>query len=183
MNCPVCKTFVLETVTLDDGLPAYRCPNCTGVWLNGNEYLRWVMARPNLLPAAEITDAPIPTVDADTVKLCPDCGHMLRRFRVIPNVQFWLDRCGHCHGVWLDRQEWDALVARSLHDKVNQFFTQPWQTHMQRAESTARFEQLYRDKFGDADYARLRELDAWLRPHPQRAMLLAYLQSNDPYAV
>jgi hypothetical protein len=44
-------------------------------------------------------------------------------------------------------------------------------------------DKLYLEKFGTEDYARIQEIGNWLRPHPQRAMLLAYLQANDPYKI
>jgi len=183
MNCPVDEGQALEAVTLEAGLPAHRCAVCTGVWLSSNEYLRWVMARPALLPEVAAGDGPVPTWDTQTLKLCPDCGHYLTRYRVLPNVQFWLDRCGHCNGVWFDQQEWETVTARNLQDKVNQFFTKPYQEKLRQAEAAAQMERLYRQKFSAEDYDRIKEVYAWLRPHSQRAMLLAYLQADDPYKI
>jgi Zn-finger nucleic acid-binding protein len=183
MNCPIDAGQVLEAVTLAEGLPAHRCAVCTGVWLSSNEYLRWVTARPSLLPETDAGAGPVPTWDTQTLKLCPECGHYLTRYRVLPNVQFWLDRCGHCNGVWFDKQEWETVTARNLQDKVNQFFTKPYQDKLRQTEAAAQMEKLYQQKFSAADYAQLKAVYAWLRPHPQRAMLLAYLQANDPYKI
>ena len=182
MNCPIDAGQALEAVTLDAGLPAHRCPQCTGVWLSGNEYLRWVLARSAPLPEVPGDDH-VPTWDTQTLKVCPDCGHYLTRYRVLPNVQFWLDRCGRCNGVWFDKQEWETVTARNLHDKVNQFFTKPYQERLRQAEAAAQMERLYRQKFSADDYARIKDVYAWLRQHPQRAMLLAYLQADDPYRI
>ena len=182
MNCPIDAGQALEAVTLDAGLPAHRCPQCTGVWLSGNEYLRWVLARSAPLPEVPGDDH-VPTWDTQTLKVCPDCGHYLTRYRVLPNVQFWLDRCARCNGVWFDKQEWETVTARNLHDKVNQFFTKPYQERLRQAEAAAQMERLYRQKFSADDYARIKDVYAWLRQHPQRAMLLAYLQADDPYQI
>jgi len=103
------------------------------------------------------------------------------RYRVLPNVHFYLDRCGNCNGVWFDKNEWEVLVARNLHDKVNQFFTQPWQTKIRDEAAHAMLEQLYLEKFGTEDYAKIKDIWNWLMQNPHRAMLLAYLQSNNPY--
>jgi hypothetical protein len=37
------------------------------------------------------------------------------------------------------------------------------------------------DRFGDEDYARIKEIRAWLEQHPQRGALIAYLSDKDPY--
>ena len=122
----------------------------------------------------------MPTWDTLELKLCPECGHILARYRVLPNVRFYIDHCGHCNGAWLDKNKWEVLVAHNLHDKVNELFTQPWQTKV-RQEAHAMLDKLYMDKFGAEDYARIKEIGNWLRPHPYRAMLVAFLQANDPY--
>jgi hypothetical protein len=66
---------------------------------------------------------------------------------------------------------------------VNLFFTRPYQELLRQTEAAAQMEKLYRQKFSAEDYARIKEIYAWLRPHPQRAMLLAFLQANDPYHI
>jgi hypothetical protein len=85
--------------------------------------------------------------------------------------------------VWFDRNEWDVLVAHNLHDKVNQFFTQPWQNRLRAEEARLKLDQLYHDRFGNDDYARIKDVRQWLQAHPQRGMLLAFLQADDPYAM
>jgi len=181
MNCPICKTSLEYHALLESQMPAYRCASCQGVWISANEYLRWVQTQGAVLPEKSASDADLPTWDTPGLKLCPACGHFLMRYRVLPGAQFYVDRCGHCNGVWLDKGELDVLVERNLHDKINQFFTQPWQTHLREEETHHALDKLYREKFGIGDYARLREMRAWLAEHPLRSMLLAYLQAEDPY--
>jgi Zn-finger nucleic acid-binding protein len=146
-----------------------------------NEYLRWRLA----VSAPERTNfdeiAPAPTWDIDSAKICPNCQHLMLRYNVLPYGSLILDRCGSCNGIWLDPHEWDSLVAQHLEYQVNDFFTAPWQSKIRAAEAHRMLDKLYADKFGSADYAKVREMDAWLRKHPQRPMLLAFLQSRDPY--
>ena len=52
---------------------------------------------------------------------------------------------------------------------------------MSRAEMHAHMDRLYREKFGPEDYARIQEVRAWLEDNERRWMLLAFLQSEDPY--
>jgi Zn-finger nucleic acid-binding protein len=181
MKCPVCKEALSYHTLLESQVPAYQCPKCEGIWISSNEYLRWLKTQGLTLPEKTGDDANIPTWDTSQVKLCPNCGHFLMRYRVLPNVHFYLDRCGNCNGVWFDKNEWEVLVARNLHDKVNQFFTQPWQTKIRDEAAHAMLEQLYLEKFGTEDYAKIKDIWNWLMQNPHRAMLLAYLQSNNPY--
>lgn len=181
MNCPVCKADLLRQTTLASDLPAYECKNCHGVWLSSNEYLAWLKTHGPTLPEKPGDDSTIPTWDTQELKLCAECGRILSRFRILPNLKFYLDRCGHCNGVWFDKGEWDILVARNLQDKVNQFFTKPWQMRVREEETKSMLDRLYMEKFGAEDYARIKDVWAWLQDHPQRAMLLAYLQAENPY--
>lgn len=182
MKCPICKTTLESHTLLETQMPVYRCASCEGVWISANEYVRWVQTQGALLPA-KTGDADVPTWDTTGLKLCPACGHFLMRYRVLPGTHFYADRCGHCNGVWLDKGEMDTLVERNLHDKINQFFTQPWQTHLREAETQRALDNLYREKFGADDYARVHEMRDWLTGHPLRSMLLAYLQAEDPYKI
>jgi hypothetical protein len=40
---------------------------------------------------------------------------------------------------------------------------------------------MYLDRFGTADYQRIRDIRAWLQGHPNGGSLLAYLTDRDPY--
>lgn len=183
MKCPVCQDDLLHQKTLQANLPAYQCKKCNGVWISSNEYLTWLKTHGPSLPEKPGDDASLPTWDTQELKLCADCGRILTRFRVLPNAKFYLDRCGHCNGVWFDKGEWDTLVARNLQDKVNQFFTKPWQARVREEETKGVLDKLYAGKFGVADYARIQEIRTWLKEHPQQTMLLAYLQADNPYKI
>ncbi len=181
MKCPVCKQELLQRTTLESNLPAYQCAGCAGIWLQSNDYLAWLKAQGTAQPSKAAGEIPVPTWDLPTLKLCPDCKRIMLRFKILPNVDFYLDRCSHCNGVWFDKNEWEVLVARNLHDKVNQFFTEPWQLHVREEEAHSALDKFYSQKFGAADYAKLQEIRGWLQTHPLRAMFLAYLQADDPY--
>jgi hypothetical protein len=56
-----------------------------------------------------------------------------------------------------------------------------WQRALRQAASKRAWEAIYIDKFGADDYAEARRVKAWLRQHPARQMLLAYLVHEDPY--
>ena len=183
MKCPVCKTESLGSIALVENLPANQCSSCGGMWLSSNAYLAWWKGKGEDMPQQPTVSAIDPHWDVDELKLCPESGRIMARFKVLPDTEFYLDRCGHCNGIWFDKNEWDALVERSLHDNVNEFFTRPWQDSLHAAETHNHLEKLYLEKLGAEDYERIKRLREWLMDHPKRGMLIAYLQAEDPYKV
>jgi hypothetical protein len=70
-----------------------------------------------------------------------------------------------------------------MQDKVNQFFTAPWQAKLRKKETRANMERLYLEKLGADDFKRIQEVRAWLEKNPRRGMLIAFLQADDPFAL
>ena len=183
MKCPVCTEHTLEEYLLEAGLPAYRCQTCEGVWVSGRQYWAWLRAHEDQPERQEAEEQPLPVEKATQAKLCPECGRFLRRYKVWPNVDFYLDRCSHCRSIWFDRDEWAVLKARGLHDDVHLFFMDIWQEDLRQEETRQRLDEIYRTRFGETDYARIREIRAWLEEHPLRSALLAFLTDRDPYSI
>ena len=183
MKCPVCKLDMLGAITLVNDLPARQCSQCNGIWISSNAYMSWQRAKGIDLPEKKTGSSFDPTWEAETFKICPDCGHMMRRFKIFPGIEFFLDRCSNCNGIWFDHHEWDALAERNLHDNLPDFFTRPWQDTLRAGEAKIRMENLYTTKFGAQDFEKIKEVRAWIAEHPQRNMLLAFLQAEDPYQI
>ena len=183
MKCPVCKTDSLRSITLTEGLLASQCSNCGGVWIDSNTYLAWWKVKRDVLPVVQIETKLDPAWNVDELKLCPNSGHIMARYKIFPDTEFYLDRCGHCNGIWFDKNEWDALVERNLHDNLNEFFTRPWQDRLHTEETKAHMDKLYLEKFGVEDYEHVRQIREWLKDHPKMGMLLAFLQASDPYKI
>lgn len=181
MTCPICGYPLQQQNLGDSKIPAYRCPKCEGIWISSNEYLRWVKTRADVLPADLTPDPDLPNWDLAKIKMCPGCGHILTRFRLLPHTHFFVDRCSECNSVWLDHHEWDVMVEHNLHDKINDLFTPNWQSKIREAEAHAMLDKMYAEKFGTDDYRTLQEMREWLTNHDQRAIMLAYLQAKDPY--
>lgn len=179
--CPVCREVELTHSFIERNLPAYVCEPCGGIWIAANEYMAWVLIQENTPSATPFTDTSLPIPDNNHAILCPDCGRILRRYKIWPNIDFHLDRCGGCNGVWFDPHEWQILKSNGLHDQINQCFTEPWQRQLREEEKRRRFEKIYRQKFGPDDYAEVRRIKCWLAHHPQRSGLLAYLLDKNPY--
>jgi Zn-finger nucleic acid-binding protein len=183
LKCPVDKTDTLASMMLMDNLPAMQCSNCGGVWIDSNAYLAWQKARREDTPVHPMNPSINPAWNVDELKLCPNSGHIMARYKILPDAGFYLDRCGHCNGIWFDKTEWDVLVELGLHDNVNEFFTRPWQDRLHTEETKAHMDKLYLEKFGAEDYQHIRQVREWLDDHPRKGMLLAFLQADDPYKV
>lgn len=65
--------------------------------------------------------------------------------------------------------------------KVNKIFTAPWQEKLREKESHKKMKKIYLNKIGARDFDRDQEIHTCLHTHPNRAMLIALLQANDPF--
>jgi Zn-finger nucleic acid-binding protein len=183
MRCPVCKTVLLGPITLMEGLPARQCSNCNGVSISSNAYLAWRRTLGQEYPPKEGAIEIDPSWEVKELKLCPDCGHIMARYKIFPDTDFYIDRCRNCNGIWLDHHEWEALIDRNLHDNMNEFFTRPWQDNLRAEETKNHLDHIYLEKLGENDYEHVKQFREWLVNHPMRGMLLAFLQAEDPYKV
>lgn len=181
MRCPVCRDILLDPITLQDGLPARQCSRCKGVSISSNVYLAWRRTLAREYPPKDGAIDIDPSWEVKELKLCPDCGHIMARYKIFPDTDFYIDRCRNCNGIWLDQHEWDVLIDRNLHDNLNEFFTRPWQDNLRAAETHNHLEQIYLERLGDDDYENVKQVRDWLKDHPMRGMLLAYLEADDPY--
>src|SRR4051794_3953747 len=100
MKCPVCLDALLLDHQLETNLFSQRCPKCSGQWVNAKSYWAWRESqRPASLP--QRADVALPTEQSHPrARLCPECGRLLRRARVGSGLDFFIDRCGHCGGIW-----------------------------------------------------------------------------------
>ncbi len=181
MDCPVCKTVKLSDVALEPNLWTQHCDSCGGHWLGLNAYQAWRDRQreilPEKMPSGEVPEA----VTVKRAKLCPQCDHLLLKYKLGRATEITLDHCGQCGGVWFDQNEWLALKDRHLHDEVYRIFTQAWQKQVREELSRENLSRHYVQKFGAENYAKIRDIKAWLLAHPQSAALIAYLQDADPY--
>jgi Zn-finger nucleic acid-binding protein len=174
MKCPVCKDVVLEEHELEADLPSWQCRECNGHWLEGERYHSWLEKQPR---EGHTTQAAVdlPVRESEAAKLCPKCGRFLGRFNVGHGLEFRLDRCGHCGGIWFDANEWETLKARGLHERVHFVFSAAWQAEFVRQEHDKTMEKLLIERLGEGDLAEVRRIKAWIEGHPRRAELYAFL--------
>lgn len=179
MNCPLCA-LPLHRIILEPHLPAHTCLQCNGVWIASSDYWAW-LEQPAVSYDPTRAEAPTPARDPARAKRCPGCGHIVLSYPVNRALPFRIDQCGHCNSFWLDRGEWDVLRQQQLHRLLHKITNEPWQRQLRAEERRATWEAIYTARFGADDYAEIQRIRAWLTAHPQRAMLLAFLTSPDPY--
>lgn len=181
MKCPVCKTSDLNASSLDQNLSCRHCDNCGGNWIQSFEYWKWRDQNKGNLPENILdphdspANVPDPKTGALKAKFCPECSSILIRYKVGHGVSFAIDQCGNCGGVWFDKDEWESLKGRNLHDDVYTIFTAPWQNKVRSQESLRAQEELYIKKFGEEGFEEIRRMKEWIDEHPRKQEILAYL--------
>lgn len=185
-KCPVCKNTILRSTQLENSLPVSECDFCGGTWIRANDYALWLKSqKPGYFDESKTKEASnrFPVTELIKAIVCPDCGHFLRRYKIGSKVDFHLDRCNSCNGVWLDRNEWQLLKMGDLHDEINQMFTKPWQQHILDKITESKLEVMYIEKFGEEDYKKIKEIRNWLLDHPAHGALIAFLLEKEPYSI
>lgn len=138
MKCPICHTHSLNQVSLNTGLLAHQCQQCQGHWISSEAYWEWLDQRSqqqpsNYRPPIVVTNREcLPVVDNHTANFCADCDRLMTKARVGRGLSFYLDRCSHCHGVWLDKNEWENLQQFDLHHQIHYMFSSTWQLQVRK---------------------------------------------------
>lgn len=177
MNCPVCGMATLMAVEDDDQLRSLRCTSCKGQWIPASRYWEWIERHGQNLPerAADEDDEPLAVQETQRIKTCPECRHFLIRYRVGHGLNFAIERCSACGGLWFDANEWDLLKQRNLHDDVHYIFSASWQLRAQREEEAKQRDARLLRQLGQADFAEVTRMRNWLDGHARRSAILAYL--------
>ncbi len=183
LNCPVCKTAVLASGTIDGDLAAHPCPQCQGQWIASKDYWKWLETRTVSSPEPPPAEHPRNVVvkQGETPKFCPDCGRFMRRLKVGHGIQFVVDRCATCGGFWLDANEWENLKSRHIHERLHFIASDAWQAEVARQEREQGHERIVREKIGVEDLEKIKAIKAWIEGHPRKAELYAVLlDKKDP---
>jgi Zn-finger nucleic acid-binding protein len=173
-TCPACRVHTLTPTQLQPLLLGFRCERCDGNWLPGENYYRW-LAHPDRRP----DDANVHTVgephDSLRAKLCAECGKLLSRYRVGHGVDFCIDRCATCGGIWLDQNEWELLLQHRLVDRLHLVFSTAWQAELLREQQERAVEDRLTERIGADGLRELKRIADWMQGHPHRAEMRAYL--------
>lgn len=181
MKCPSCETGELLNSYLDDLFPCKTCNHCGGNWLLLADYLRWKDSHADAAIPPE--DVNIELTESKKALLCPSTGSVMLKYRISKQSSHRLDLSPAVNGIWLDKGEWDLLKKNGLAHQLNAIFTATWQKKIRSESSADVFDQLYREKFGETDYEKIKEIRAWLQKNPHIDALRAFLISDDPWSV
>ena len=183
MQCPVCKTKRCSPVELDQELKAASCETCGGHWISHQNYSTWLKHHGDTLPEKPFPEVEFDVDDVQEAKLCPNCEKILLKYKVGHGLHFFVDHCPGCGGVWLDRNEWQALQDRNLHDEIHKIFSTSWQSQVRGEQMASKLDQAYANRFGIESYAKAKEIRQWLQEHPQKQALLAFLSDENPFKI
>lgn len=110
MNCPKCKTTVLELAQVA-GVELDRCPTCRGIWSDRGELSALLE-----LPADQWKRLARGKADDQRNRMaacCPRDGANLVRVASADNRSVVIDICLQCQGIWLDGGELAQLLPGS----------------------------------------------------------------------
>ena len=180
MNCPVCKNSVLVSFELRPTVTAQKCPACGGQWLGSLQFDKWIeAARTGGAGNTAASAAPSHVTELKGIRICPECGHFMARFKVGASLAFTLDRCGNCGGTWFDQNEWEILQGSEVWDQIHLIFSPAWQARIRHAGQVEHLQALFAERVGAADFAEAKRVKAWLEKHPHREAILGYLHSDE----
>jgi Zn-finger nucleic acid-binding protein len=183
LKCPHCKSPELAATEAEAGLTFFKCPQCQGNWVRGAEYWKWLEKHGPNLPERWDQDSGLSLAEPGHHIDCPECRFRMIKYLVGHGFNFTIDHCAGCRGTWLDRNEWEALRERNLHDDLNSMFTSFWQDEAEKGARKKRLERIYLSRFGEDDYAEIERVRQWLATRNNRQELLAYLTDKDPFDV
>ncbi|WP_196140285.1 zf-TFIIB domain-containing protein [Aliikangiella sp. G2MR2-5] len=179
MNCTKCKQGSLSPSFIEGLFRAHTCTDCGGNWILIEDYVAWKERNPDVTFKE---DAVFEVDDTKTALLCPVSGTIMQKFKVSHDSEHKLDYSPQVGGVWLDRGEWEFLKSANLAGSLNRIFTEFWQKTIREASAKETFTEIYKEKFGEADYLKAKEIREWLTAHPCKADLRAYILAEDPYS-
>jgi Zn-finger nucleic acid-binding protein len=176
MKCPACSSKRISPVSLTSSLGALKCESCGGHWIPSKNYETWQKSLAEIQPEKPFTDVQIEVKDHKGAKLCPECGKILLKYKVGHGLDFYVDHCSACGGIWLDQNEWQALEAQNLHDEIHRIFSTAWQKQIRQENLAQTMEAVFKNRFGEESYAKAKEIREWLNTHPQKDELMAFLK-------
>ena len=178
MKCPQCKSADLQPAKLEPNLGAHTCDTCGGTLLDLVAYRLWRETQATPPSATGIVKTPEETSQA---LLCSKCERIMLRFRYTEHTKHVLDLCSYCDDVWLQENEWEFMRVYAVQGDLPRVFTDPWQRKLRARRTKAVLDEEWDHRLGAELHGKAKEIDKWLREHPNRASFLDYLLASDPY--
>ncbi|MGL6159285.1 zf-TFIIB domain-containing protein [Microbulbifer sp.] len=181
-KCTSCNSGVLKPHFLDELFRAHICSACGGNWILIEDYVAWKEHNPQHTFPSDLDFAQVDVADSRKALLCPVSGAIMQKFRISSRSDRRVDYSPAVGGLWLDKGEWELLKSEGLAGSLNAVVTHQWQQKVRQESARGTFSEIYRQKFGEEVYEKIKDLRAWLQAQPQKADLRAYLLAEDPYS-
>jgi len=177
MRSPVVSKLQMERVVLEEGLEAFRCSESSGVFLPVEFYFRWLSGQKERLPHLPVSkdNSGVELVDSEGIKICPESGQLMQRYRVGHGFSFYLDRSPF-GSIWFDKGEWEALRERQFHDELHLIFTAPWQDRVRDEKKLKVERDILLDRLGEDLLGKIEKLRNDLEEHEFRDLAVAFLR-------
>lgn len=178
MRCPLCKSNEMAICDLEPDLRAFRCASCSGVWIPDERYKAWRERHPVDVPETT-PPSEVDVKDIENAKICPECGHLLLRYRAGHGLNFYIEHCGACGGFWLDPLEWEALKRHGLHDNLHQVPSAQWQKDLRQAAVRERMDAWRSQQLGPEVYARIKDFRDWFRQQRNKDIIISLITESE----
>lgn len=187
MRCTRCHQGELEPASLEQDFPVMTCNACGGHWIHLDDYFQWQEKQPPMNAVVDEIGVEVDAIEetqqenAD-VMLCPESGAIMIKYRITSDTEHKLDWSEK--GIWLDKGEWALMKTKGVADKLNQIFSEQWQSRIRKRTQRNTIEARYEKQFGTEAYSRLKLVRSWLEEQndEDRMMMLAFLFAKDPYS-
>ncbi|MFN3580737.1 MAG: zf-TFIIB domain-containing protein [Pseudomonas sp.] len=176
LKCTSCKAGTLIPSFLESQFRCHTCDNCGGNWILIEDYFAWKERHPEFEFHADSIES-IDSEDTSKALLCPVTGGIMSKFRISKDSPHRLDYSSRVGGVWLDKGEWELLVAEGLAGSLNAILTEQWQHKVKLDSARDTMEALYRNRFGDVDYEKAKQIRDWLDAHEHKDELRRFIMS------
>ena len=179
MKCTNCQQGSLIPSFIEGQFRAHTCSHCQGNWILIEDYVAWKERN----PSHQFDDSIDCQIDETTKAiLCPMTGTIMRKFRLSTNTDHRIDYSASVGGVWLDKGEWELLKKEGLAGSLNLVLSAFWQKNIRINSTKNNFAEIYKDKFGEEAYEKVKAMREWLNQQQNKADLRAYLLAEDPYS-
>lgn len=179
MKCPNCDSNNSESLKLDSNLEGIRCNNCDGIWIPSVNYFKYIEINKPDLSLLNPTDMQkvFSEKDSETGKKCPDCGKQVVARKAGFGAEFKVDRCDHCFGIWLDKDEWDLLKTKNLNTAIYYMFTSTWEMKVRsQTEFSLKLEAI-KKRFDNEQSIKIVDFLEWLEQQENKNELISYINS------
>lgn len=182
-RCTSCKQGLLEPGFIEELFRAHICSSCGGSWILVEDYLSWKRQNPEYQFPDELkTLSNVVGEDSKRAILCPASGAIMQKLSIMAGSEHRLDYSPAVGGIWLDKGEWELLKSEGLAGSLNFLVTHEWQKKVRESKAQETFSEVYRAKFGDELYSKVKEIREWLYSQEKKTEILAYLTAEDPYS-